>query len=260
MQKNKNNGRFVFGLVLVIVGIVFFADNLYLFQYELSDYLFSWESILVIIGSIMLANSRKNGTGYILITIALISWSADYFDYSFWEVVDDYWPVLLILLGLFIIYKRGDSNKNRCCGDGNSDFSSISDEIKSEMEDSCGKKTVSEPTDDVIDITAIFSAHKALVKSQQFKGGKTTAIFGGVELDLRDANLAQGNYFIDTFTMFGGTEILVPKEWKLSVNVSALFGGVDDKRDGRIRGTHEDGRMLIIKGLTLFGGTEIKYV
>ncbi|MFA8342902.1 MAG: LiaI-LiaF-like domain-containing protein [Rhodothermaceae bacterium] len=256
METNKSNGRSILGILLVVIGLIFFGDNLDLFNFDLSYYIFRWQSILIIIGVIMLLNSVRNTAAYILIIIGVGSYVANYYHYSLWEIVDDYWPVLLIAFGLYIIAKRGDSPAKKCSHRMNnkSDFHSDSSFSK------CENMSHSEINDDTIDLTAIFSGKRVSIKSDSFSGGKTTTVFGGVELDLRDAKLAPGNNIIDSFTLFGGTEILVPKEWKISVNVVVLFGGVDDKRNEKVENIENPNSTLVLKGLTLFGGTEIRYV
>lgn len=260
MNNHKSNGRKFLGILLIALGLIFFGNNLDLFDFDIAYHLFRWQNILILIGLITLVNSRRSFTGYILILIGGGSLIANYYDYSLWEIFDNYWPIILIAIGFYIIYRRGEGTKKK-----NHKWCSDQDQAKEyhncSFKDHGGHNySYSEVSDDNIDITTVFSAQKILIKSQQFSGGKTTSVFGGVELDLRDAKLAPGNNVIDSFTLFGATEVLVPYEWKLSVNVVVLFGGVDDQRHGRTENIPNEGPTLVLKGLTLFGGTEIKYV
>lgn len=54
--------------------------------------------------------------------------------------------------------------------------------------------------------------------------------------------------------IFGGAEIRVPQNVELINNVSAIFGGVEDKTTstGKSTGT------ITLTGTTIFGGIEIK--
>jgi len=253
MKNNRSNGRQVLGILLIVFGLIFFGENLDLFDFDLSYYIFRWQSILIVIGAIMLLNSTRNLAAYILILIGTGSLAANYYHYSLWEIIDDYWPVLLILIGFYIIYKRGDNSGKKCNYHNNHND-------RTDSYSSCPNMNFSETADDTIDTTAIFSGKKIVVKSNRFSGGKTTTVFGGVELDFRGAKLAPGNNIVDSFTLFGGTEIIVPKEWKLSVNIVVLFGGVDDKRTERADNVEKPESVLVLKGLTLFGGTEIRYL
>ena len=105
--------------------------------------------------------------------------------------------------------------------------------------------------------TAIFSAYKYKPNGGQFNGGEATAIFGGLEMDLRQATMKHDTARIDVFILFGGGEIRVPKDWDVSVQVSAILGGVDNKTvDSPV--TDSKRPKLLITGTVLFGGVEVK--
>jgi hypothetical protein len=87
-----------------------------------------------------------------------------------------------------------------------------------------------------------------------FQGGQLTAIMGGLELDLRQAEL-QGTAIIDTLAFWGGVEIFVPEGWTVINQGFAFMGGFDDQTHSPAPGTHP---RLIIRGLALMGGVEIK--
>jgi predicted membrane protein len=65
--------------------------------------------------------------------------------------------------------------------------------------------------------------------SKSFRGGDITNIFGGTELDFTQADI-NGRVVIDITQVFGGTKIIVPSNWQVVVDMSAIFAGVDDKR------------------------------
>jgi len=60
---------------------------------------------------------------------------------------------------------------------------------------------------------------------------------------------------LDVFAMWGGIEILVPADWGVVVQGTPIMGAFEDKtsppRDG-------SGAKLIIKGVVIMGGVEIK--
>ena len=57
--------------------------------------------------------------------------------------------------------------------------------------------------------------------------------------------------------MFGGTTLIIPRDWNVKIDIVALFGGVGDKRD-IVNNPDMDDRVLYIKGFVMFGGGEIK--
>lgn len=234
-HSTSSNGRIWIGIILILLGSIFIFDNTGLLHFDFSDWLFRWQIILIIIGIIILLNERGGFTGVLLILIGGVFLFADIYDYSVKQIIRDYWPVLLILIGLVILFGRGGSSHRRRHIGPNSTLD-----------------------DDYIDITSIFSSSRKIIKSQKFKGGKSTTIFGGPEIDLRSSNLAEGEQVLDIVTIFGGTDILVPKDWRVTVKVISIFGGFEDKRFRDPSINYNEGRVLVVKGIVIFGGGEIK--
>jgi len=58
--------------------------------------------------------------------------------------------------------------------------------------------------------------------------------------------------------MFGGCVLIVPSDWEVKVEVSAILGGVADKRIPTTNYIVEPKKELIIKGIVALGGCEIK--
>ncbi len=93
--------------------------------------------------------------------------------------------------------------------------------------------------------------------SQDFQGGQASTMFGGIKLDLRKAAMKKDRVVIDTSAMFGGIELRVPEEWTVVCRGTSIFGGYEDKTSHpEVQGSakHE----LIVTGLAMFGGVEIK--
>jgi predicted membrane protein len=79
---------------------------------------------------------------------------------------------------------------------------------------------------------------------------------GGSEIDLTQADFT-GTITIDVTAVFGGTKLLVPPTWDVQNDISAVFGGVDDKR--QLAGVPLDRtKVLVLEGSVVFGGIEIK--
>jgi predicted membrane protein len=77
-----------------------------------------------------------------------------------------------------------------------------------------------------------------------------------MELDLRDAGLAGGRAVIDATVICGGLEVRVPKDWRVNIQATTLFGGTENKRS---QPSPEDARgELTITGTVLCGGIEVK--
>ena len=109
--------------------------------------------------------------------------------------------------------------------------------------------------DDTVDEFAMLGGISTNNQSQQFKGGKITAILGGVEIDLRAAKLDNGEGLLDITTIMGGVEVLVPSEWRVEVKGTPILGGWSNKSKDN---TNPDAPLLKIKCFTMFGGMEVK--
>lgn len=213
-------------------------ENLDILNNFLPNYLFGWYSIPILIGVALMASREKFTFGLILTIIGGVflveemAWEYDW-RFDFWDVFD-FWPLVFIIVGLSLIFRRGR------LGDWK--------EKKSEFGDSS----------DYVDETAFFGGADRIITSQDFKGGKVTSIFGGSDINLVNATLAPGTNVLDVFVLFGGTDIIVPPDMNVRVEVTAVFGGFSDERKIINNNPDNDGKELVIKGLVLFGGGEVK--
>jgi predicted membrane protein len=103
----------------------------------------------------------------------------------------------------------------------------------------------------------LFSGLETRNQTQNFSGGSITALFGGAEIDLRGASLAQRGAELELTAVFGGVEVSVPQDWHVQVTGMPLFGGWEN-RSRYIRTGDTDGPLLRIHCIALFGGIEIK--
>jgi predicted membrane protein len=183
------------------------------------------------LGALFFFGKDDKTTGVVLMAVGGVFLMPLMFDWSFnWRGL--FWPVILIAIGVVVIRKR-----NVC------DFTNRS-EIGSDT--------------DYIDDINIFGGGEKIINNKNFKGGKVTCIFGGTELNLLNSELAEGTNIIDVIAMFGGCVIIVPSDWDVRVEVTAVLGGVVDKRNHTPNYIVEPKKELIIKGTVAFGGCEIK--
>ena len=107
----------------------------------------------------------------------------------------------------------------------------------------------------VFEATAILGGASRKLSAEDFRGGDAIAIMGGCEIDLRDCGSEGGPAEIDTFAFWGGIEIKVPEDWEVQVKGLAILGGYSDET----RSIEGDGRkVLVITGTAIMGGVEIK--
>ena len=235
-NKSRNSGRAVLGILLIVVGFLFFARNFDIFPFPVGQIIFSWQMLLIFIGVLMLIARSNNVAGIILICIGGFFLIPDFFGPNFhWHWHNYFWPVLFIAIGVLIIF-RGGRHRPGHFGEGEQE----------------------EITNDLLDDVAIFGGGNRIITSNNFQGGKITSIFGGSTIDFRKATLAKGKSVIDVFTMFGGSKLIVPGDWDIRVDIVSIFGGYSDKRVPDPHIVYDATKQLVIKGVALFGGGEIK--
>jgi len=80
-------------------------------------------------------------------------------------------------------------------------------------------------------------------------------VFGGSELDFTDARFTADTTYITVFCLFGGVNIRVRDGMRTISKALCIFGGVDNRG-----GTTSDPNapLLVIEGLALFGGVDIR--
>ena len=136
-------------------------------------------------------------------------------------------PAILVIIGLSMIFKGSfNGSKN----------------IKVHMEPGLN------------DYVGIFSAKKVHVPTEKFVGCTVNAVFGGVEIDLRDAIIDE-DIVIDATAVFGGIDIYVPPYVRVKVSSVPIFGSVHNKA-----AEPEDfsAPTVFLNATCMFGGVDVK--
>jgi len=85
---------------------------------------------------------------------------------------------------------------------------------------------------------------------------RVVAVFGGVELDLREARLPPGPVDLDVTAAFGGVHIVVPPTLAVEVHGTAIFGGFEHM-DRAPATPDPNAPFLRVCGRAFFGGVEV---
>ncbi|MFT3740686.1 MAG: DUF5668 domain-containing protein [Breznakibacter sp.] len=226
MKTHKHRSRFALGVVLIAIGFVYLAGNFGMISEPLFDVLTSWPMILVAIGLLNFAK-RQYTPAFILFGVASFFLLQKFTDVDIWR----YWPILLVFIGLVLIFNRR-SNTLHC------------------------EPVMNQNSQDVIDDVALFGGSVSQVESQNFKGGKITAIFGGSEMHFARAKMSEDGAVLDVAAIFGGVKLVVPRDWNVKLEVTSIFGGFTDKRL-YINDAAPSAKTLWIKGAAVFGGGEL---
>jgi hypothetical protein len=87
------------------------------------------------------------------------------------------------------------------------------------------------------------------------KNIQALTLFGGIDLDLRDAIFESPVVEISGFWCFGGLDIKVPEGLEVQDQTAGVFGGTDVRDVGV---PAPGAPTLVIKGMTLFGGVSVR--
>ncbi|MHC1706002.1 MAG: DUF5668 domain-containing protein [Bacteroidales bacterium] len=227
-KKEMKPKSIVFGVLVLVFGFLLLFRNTGVLSESVFHILFSWEMLLIAIGLINLFD-RNRPLGIILIAVGTFFILPDVFNFPF-SFNRIFWPVLIIALGLLIMF----GSSKRC----------LSRRIQQISEG-----------EDVIDDVAVFSGVERNITSRNFRGGKVVTVFGGAKLNMNNAILSQGQNEIEIVCLFGGTTLIAPPDWNIKVEVMHIFGGFQDKRPPM---PVDHGKTLVIKGVTIFGGGDVK--
>ena len=102
---------------------------------------------------------------------------------------------------------------------------------------------------------AIFSGVTRTGRWRVRRKTHSVALFGGVDLDLRDAVFEATTVEISGFWCFGGLDVKVPEGIEVRDQTVGIFGGTDVRDIGD---PLPGAPTLVIKGVTLFGGVSIR--
>ncbi len=240
-HRRISTGTF-FGLLLIVIGIFWVLHNTNMIDLRIRVW---WPLILIVIGLLHLYHHRRifDFASWLLIglgVIFLLTTNDIITKHEIWK----YWPILLVLLGISIVFNRGR-------GFGPKYYWKV-DLKKGGVEEEDESRASS---DDRIDESTIFGSISKKITTKSFKGGSISVVFGAAEIDLRSAQLAEEGAVLDISTIFGGVEIRIPESWVVQTRSSAVLGGVDAKYSNTENNT---GKRLVINASAVFGGVDIK--
>lgn len=227
-MENKKNLNLAYGLLCLSLGGIWLADTMGALPWQMSDYIFSWRFLLVVIGVFALVKNSRSVFGILVLASGLISTTT-----YFW-VLPEGWedflpPVALMVVGLVLLLRP-----NR------------------------GKTPKLDTSDEnVLNRATVFGSYNNKVTSVLFKGGYLTSVFGSNVVDFTKAHLGKDEVVMQCTSVFGSTVLIVPQNWEVKLETSNVLGSTEDKRYITDRVIEKEGT-LIVSGLSLFGSLEVK--
>lgn len=230
MKIMKKIGNVMWGLVLITLGIIFGLNATGLA--DINVFFKGWWTLFLIIPGFIGLFKDNDKTGdivLIIIGIILMLSSRGILDFDvIWKLI---FPMILVIIGLSIIFKDLFNTKI------NKEINKLNEKLKKDS-----------------DYCSTFGSQNIKYDSEEFKGATLNSIFGGIKLDLRDS-IIKKDVVINSTCIFGGITILVPKDVKIKIKSTPVFGGVEDKTKQKI---DDKSKTIYINSTTIFGGLDIK--
>lgn len=212
----------ILGIVLIIIGIVFLGNEFGV--WNVSIFFDGWWTLIIIIPSalnLFQHGSKLSSALGLLIGMLLLLAARDKISWA--DVGKIFLPAMLILLGFSVIFKKNFK---------------------------LGKVKNKEDMDNYV---AIFSGTEDNIDAQKFLGTNITAVFGGVELNLKNAIIDQ-DVVINCTAVFGGIDLILPDNVKVKTSGVPIFGGIENKR---INKSQVEGSTVYINYVCAFAGVDL---
>ncbi len=246
-NRGAKNSRIWSGFILVTAGLLLLA---YKMGAPIPGWIFTWPVLLIAIGLLTGIKSKFHNPGaFIMILIGsifLVDQSMPGIDFHNYII-----PTILIAIGLLFILRPKNSSCGRRRRHWNNDAKpdDATNNFKPASDFSEGDHA------EYIDVHAVFGGIKKNIQSKNFKGGEITSFMGGSEINFMHADI-QHPVTLEINNVFGGTKLIIPPNWDVKNEISAVFGGVEDKRSFN-NSTPDFNKKILLKGACVFGGIEI---
>ena len=247
-QNNIKFSSIISGLLFLGAGILLFAFNAGLLPFVYKQIIFSWQMLLIAIGLVCFFSRDKKIGGVILMLVGGFFLLPKLMIAGFHFVPQNGWALGLIIVGIIVIWNSTGRRKDWFWSD---DGWLRHNKLK------INKLKLNDRESGYIDINRVFSGSKERIDYKNFKGGEINSVFGGLELDLSEAQLAEGTNYLELNSVFGGTVLYIPIDWKIELRQTQVFGSFVDNRP-KPGFEVDENRLLIIEANAVFGGGEIK--
>lgn len=221
----RSSSRIVTALLIVLVGLLLLASTTGAFA---TESIWAWVPLVFVLLGLwaIWKSGGRNLTGPIMVVAIAGTYQLRNLGFVTDAQIGTWWPLFIVLFGLLLLVGR-------------------------ERRRRFGADTTSA---DEVSAISVFGGSDRRITSKQFVGGEAVSIFGGGEIDLRDAEVENPPAVIESVAIFGGPEIRVPEDWNVKLDVLTLFGAAEDSRPRTEVSAELD---LVVTGVTIFGGVEI---
>jgi predicted membrane protein len=237
IHKNKKNKEWI-GVFIIIVGVLFLART---FELPIPKWITTWPMILVGIGLMLgISNKFKDWTWAVIVGFGLLFLVDKIAGYDV-RMTSIIFPAILIAVGIRML-KKNKPVKVHQFDEASGNFTELRND---------------ETLDDRLELIAVFAGNKKIMVSKNFKGGEIVSVFGGNEINLSKCDI-NGRVQLEVVQVFGGTKLIVPSNWRIQSEIVSVFGGLDDKRNIIDFNNNDDSKILVIIGVSILGGIDIR--
>ena len=226
----KITRNIILGVFLIILGVILGGNALGLF--DINVFFKGWWTLFIIIPCLIGLfndNDKKGNLIGLIIGVLLLLACRKVIDFDIiWKLL---LPIIIIIIGLSLVFKNA-----------------FSTEVNQKI------NKLNKKINDKDGYCATFSGQEIKLDKETFNGTNINAIFGGITLDLRDA-VIKNDVVINTSSIFGGIDLIVPDDVKIKIRSNSIFGGVSNKKKNS---SVESGKVIYVNATCIFGGVEIK--
>ncbi len=218
----------IWGIIFIILGVGFGGDAMNLWDFNL--FFTGWWTLFIIIPSAVSIFQNGPRTGNLIwLAVGVMLFLGQQNIVDFHVVGKLIVPLVFVLIGFSIIFRNSFRGKRE-------EFKNVT--FQGGMNQH----------------SAIFAGNEYHVRGERFMGTNMNAIFGGVELDLREA-IIEEDIVINATVAFGGIDISVPGNVNVKVSNIPIFGGVSNKAGKTF---DESQPTIYVNSTCMFGGIDIK--
>ncbi|WP_024288546.1 LiaI-LiaF-like domain-containing protein [Cellulomonas sp. KRMCY2] len=211
----------VLGILIVAVGVAALLGALDIVDVSLGEILGTWWPMaIIVVGFTSLLGTPRawiGPVGVIAVGTFLMLSNLGLVEVDVWELL---WPVAIILVGLSLITRFGSHGTD----------------------------------EQMINSAVMWWGSERRTTSQDFRGGSLSAIMGGIDVDLRQADIVE-HAEVSVFVFWGGVEIKVPPTWRVQAGGLPVLGGWEDKT---VVPADPNAPVLVVNITAIMGGVEVK--